>query len=237
MDVGLAQAVESADFRARSELSARLISTLSDIRHRDQLVPVIADFAATITRGLAEHLVERGWDKSLLTVAALFADGPLRDLNFIWRRWDDFVIDTWNYGLKHVGDCPFLLKNLHAVQMSQLTAAAFDQMDQQLEVIRSKQPVTSAAVSDNGIVNPLSPKRTKRQPHPNPESILTGKDRVTFQTASTLLGVTERRVRQLVDEGNLETVGKGHAKRITASSISRRLNARTNSEESGNARK
>jgi hypothetical protein len=80
-------------------------------------------------------------------------------------------------------------------------------------------------------------RREKREPHPDPESVLAGKDRVTVETAAELLGVTPRRVRQLVLEEHLDTLGIGHAKRISAQSIRQRLNLPTNLEENGNSRK
>lgn len=84
---------------------------------------------------------------------------------------------------------------------------------------------------------PASLKRTRREPHPNPEIILAGKNRITYDTASDILGVTKRRVSQLVLEGHLIPVGKGHAKQISTASISVRLCLPTNSEEGGNKKK
>ncbi len=83
-------------------------------------------------------------------------------------------------------------------------------------------------------------KRRVREPHPNPEKFLEGKTRVTPQTSATVLGVTERRVRQLVAEGQLDTIGEGHARQIDAQSLWRRLGGskiRNPAETSGNSRK
>jgi hypothetical protein len=84
---------------------------------------------------------------------------------------------------------------------------------------------------------PGSPNRTKREPHPNPEAILAGKNRITARKTAELLGVSERRVRALVLENDLRAVGKGHAKQISVDSVRRLLSLSTNSEESGNPRK
>jgi hypothetical protein len=81
------------------------------------------------------------------------------------------------------------------------------------------------------------PRRTEREPHSNPEAVLSGKERVTQETASELLGVSLRRVRGLIEEGHLTTIGEGHAKQISVDSLRRRLNLQTNSEKSGNTRK
>jgi hypothetical protein len=89
-----------------------------------------------------------------------------------------------------------------------------------------------AADEKQGVLAP--PKRTKREPHADPESILTGKDRVTHQTAADLLGVSVRRVRQLVVEEGLHTLGIGHAKQISVTSLRKRLTSTPNSEVSGN---
>jgi hypothetical protein len=80
-------------------------------------------------------------------------------------------------------------------------------------------------------------KKTKREPHPDPEAILSGKTRVLHKTAATLLGVTVRRVRQLVVEGHLVAVGRGNARQIDVESIRYRLGLKRKTEDSGNARK
>jgi hypothetical protein len=100
----------------------------------------------------------------------------------------------------------------------------------------STHPEAGAAVNDTA-PKTVPAKKKKREPHPDPEAILAGKQRVTYGTAAMLLGVTERRVRQLVEENHLACVGEGHAKQISASSIRSRLNLPRNSEESGNPRK
>lgn len=86
---------------------------------------------------------------------------------------------------------------------------------------------------DVGDSAPISLNRTKREPHPNPETILAGKDRITHDTAAGILGVSKRRVSQLAVEGHLITLGVGHAKQISTASIRVRLGLATNSEESG----
>jgi len=57
-------------------------------------------------------------------------------------------------------------------------------------------------------------KKRRRTPHPDPESLLEGKDAVTYETAAQVLGVSVRRVRELVMEQKLKARGKGHQKKI-----------------------
>ena len=55
------------------------------------------------------------------------------------------------------------------------------------------------------------------------EELLKNKDRVTYPTAAKYLGVGLRQIRKLVAQGNLDTVGEGSHKKITASSLRKRV--------------
>ncbi len=62
-------------------------------------------------------------------------------------------------------------------------------------------------------------KKRRRPPHPEPETLLAGKTAVTFDTAAEVLGMTVRRVRALVEEQKLKSLGAGHSKKIEVSSL------------------
>ncbi len=66
---------------------------------------------------------------------------------------------------------------------------------------------------------PAARKKPRRAPHPNPETLLTGRLGVTYRTASEVLGITERRVRELVSESKLATRGQGQRKLIDVASL------------------
>ena len=69
--------------------------------------------------------------------------------------------------------------------------------------------------------------RESRQPHPDPESILSKHPLgVNKATAANIFGISVRRVEQLIKDGELETTGRGHVKRVTTESIKARLNVR-----------
>ena len=78
--------------------------------------------------------------------------------------------------------------------------------------------------------------RKRRPPHPEPESLLAGKVAVTFDTAAEVLGVTVRRVRELVVEQKLRSLGGGHSKKVEVSSLRRYaglIEIRNNPEQHG----
>jgi hypothetical protein len=90
----------------------------------------------------------------------------------------------------------------------------------------------------DAVVKRKSAKRGKRQePHPNPGSLFGRRQLQTFTTASTALGLSRRRLADLIDDGRLEAVGKGPARRITTKSLREYLQRPKNkSEESGRKR-
>jgi hypothetical protein len=94
----------------------------------------------------------------------------------------------------------------------------------------------SAQVNDaHSVPSPTHLKR-RRAPHANPESLLAGKTVVTFDTAAEVLGMTVRRVRELVAEQKLNARGAGHSKKIEVSSLRKYaglLEIRNNPEHGG----
>jgi hypothetical protein len=81
-------------------------------------------------------------------------------------------------------------------------------------------PDTPAQVIEaHGTASAAHPKKRRRPPHPEPETLLAGKTAVTFGTAAEVLGMTERRVRALVEEQKLKSLGAGHSKKIEVSSL------------------
>jgi hypothetical protein len=81
-------------------------------------------------------------------------------------------------------------------------------------------PAPFIAVDDSPAPVALTkPRRHKRPPHPNPEKLLAGKAVVAFDTAAEVLGVTVRRVRELVAEQKLKARGEGHSKKIEVPSL------------------
>lgn len=85
-------------------------------------------------------------------------------------------------------------------------------------------------------IAPAKPGRHKRRPHPNPEELLAGKAVVAFDTAAAVLGVTLRRVRELVLEQKLRARGSGHSKKIEVPSLRKYAGLseiRNNPEQSG----
>lgn len=53
----------------------------------------------------------------------------------------------------------------------------------------------------------------------DPWVILANTAAVTYDTAASLLGVGDRRIRQLVAAGRLVRVGQGHCRKITSDSL------------------
>ena len=78
--------------------------------------------------------------------------------------------------------------------------------------------------------------RKKRPSHPDPESLLRGKSKVTYETAAEVLRVTIRRVRELVAEERLEKVGQGHSAGISVDTLRDRLGISKKSEQTGTKR-
>lgn len=101
--------------------------------------------------------------------------------------------------------------------------------------LKHPDPIPKVQVPD---LTPPSPpaENAKCEPHGDPAAVLAGKERVSYKTAAGLLNVGVRRVRQLVEDGCLDSVGKGKAKQISVSSLRRRLDLATNWEEKGNPR-
>jgi hypothetical protein len=75
------------------------------------------------------------------------------------------------------------------------------------------------ADSDSAPATTTKSKKRRRPPHPEPETLLAGKTAVTFGTAAEVLGMTERRVRALVEEQKLKSLGAGHSKKIEVASL------------------
>jgi len=70
----------------------------------------------------------------------------------------------------------------------------------------------------------LQPRRRKpresSEPHPNPEELLSGKNRISYPAAMKVLGVKKRRLQQLIsDERRLKRVGTPRKPMITVESI------------------
>jgi len=63
----------------------------------------------------------------------------------------------------------------------------------------------------------------RREPHTRPEEFLASKTRVSLSDTEMLLGLSKRRILELVDEGRLERVGAGHRKMFTVKSINQYL--------------
>src|SRR5579862_114263 len=66
-------------------------------------------------------------------------------------------------------------------------------------------------------------RKVKREPHPDPERLFGTKTKVPFDVAADALGVTVRRVRELVSEEHLKRIGDGHAAGISTDSLRARL--------------
>ena len=87
-------------------------------------------------------------------------------------------------------------------------------------------PGTSEPTSQAGSPAPLISKRRKRDPHPDPESVLQkNPSGLRFDKAGELLGVGKRQIQQLVKEDKLVAQGVGNARRITVASLRKRLQA------------
>jgi hypothetical protein len=93
---------------------------------------------------------------------------------------------------------------------------------------------TKVRVRSLAVPKAHSSARKSRQPHPEPESILANHPLgVNKATAAIIFGISGRRVEQLIKDGELETTGRGHVKRVTTDSIRGRLtakNSRTNAK-------
>jgi hypothetical protein len=63
------------------------------------------------------------------------------------------------------------------------------------------------------------------EPHPDPESLFGKRPNQTFRTAAEALGLRHRRLRDLIESGELEAVGVGAARRITTLSLRNYLSA------------
>jgi hypothetical protein len=74
---------------------------------------------------------------------------------------------------------------------------------------------------------PSARKRIRKTPHENPESLLKNgtvwKTQVTKRVASEVLGLSERMIRNLIEEGKLKTQGEGYRGMITVPSIRARV--------------
>jgi hypothetical protein len=63
----------------------------------------------------------------------------------------------------------------------------------------------------------------RREPHPNPETLFGTRAVQTFRIASDALGLTRRRLTDLIEEGRLEAIGVGPARRIVTASLRKYL--------------
>ena len=80
-------------------------------------------------------------------------------------------------------------------------------------------------------------RRQRRQPHPDPEALLGGKDSVTYQTAALVLGVSDRQIRGLVKGGKLKGLGERQQKYVTSESVRRYGGLLKKSDTDGTLRK
>jgi hypothetical protein len=78
---------------------------------------------------------------------------------------------------------------------------------------------------------PLTAKvtRLRSTPHENPESLLKGKSQITKNTAGVILGLSERGIRCLIEEGSLSLIGEGHRKMVTVASLRTQIKSPTKS--------
>lgn len=78
---------------------------------------------------------------------------------------------------------------------------------------------------------PLTAKATRARhtPHENPESLLKGKSQITKQVAGVILGLSERGIRCLIEEGKLRLIGEGHRKMVTVASLRTQIKSPTKS--------
>lgn len=85
---------------------------------------------------------------------------------------------------------------------------------------------TAQSSSGQGVIEPQSgaaPKtfRTSKKEARCDARLLGAHSSVSYETASKYAGVTDRRIRQLVNEGSFKTVGAGHSKRILVEDLKR----------------
>lgn len=71
--------------------------------------------------------------------------------------------------------------------------------------------------------------RARGTPHENPESLLKGKSQITKQTAGVILGLSERGIRYLIEEGKLRLIGGGHRTMVTVASLRTQIKSPTKS--------